>query len=330
MKHISWRSIVVMISVTFCIISIFLLHQHITTEESRDTIDVDLGQYLNLLVEQKDIIVTKKDIQNELEYRLMGYVKYKDVENVKIKNGDVVTVSLSNPLDKSQLSYVMRIGENEISSQIDEVVLDMYKDETKNVEVGNISYILKVERIQHVIYPELSEQFVKEHLRCDSLSKYKKQLKEEIYQIKLELELEGVKNNLLNMVVEDSKIYGCTQERIIERFDELKKSYESYAKLYNLSYDEVLSQYETDEKQMKQHVIQNIKQEIVVDAIMKKEHMDINKTKYQNLEMNYIAEYGYDSIEKFIEDCGQEYLESEVNKNIVKEFLYKNAIIRSE
>lgn len=79
---------------------------------------------------------------------------------------------------------------------------------------------------------------------------------------------------------------------------------------------------------MRQQVIQNIKKDIVADAIIQAEHINYSKSEYKDLELEFISAYGYDEIDEFISDCGEDYLESEVNKEIVKDFLYENAVIK--
>ena len=78
---------------------------------------------------------------------------------------------------------------------------------------------------------------------------------------------------------------------------------------------------------MKKQVIQNIKENTVSDIIIKSEGLECSKKKYEKLEMDYVSQYGYDTIAEFISDNGKDYLESEVNKEIVKDYLYAHAII---
>ena len=44
--------------------------------------------------------------------------------------------------------------------------------------------------------------------------------------------------------------------------------------------------------------------------------------------LKYIQEYGYDKVEDFEEDCGREYLDNEILKIIVLDYIYSKAVYK--
>lgn len=326
MKHEGYKKkVIVCISIMFCIVTFSLIYlKYINNIECPS---IELGVYINLPIEQREILVSETEVQSELEHRLMKYAKYEKVKKRGIENGDIVTIIFNNMIDNSEVENDIRIGDKEISAEFDKVILGMTRNETKEVKIESINYKVKIKEIEQVIFPKLSNQFVKEYLGYDSLVKYKKQLEREIFQIKKELEKEEAKSKLISLVVENSQIHDDLNEKIEKQFQELKKSYETYARVNKLSYEDVLRQYDTSEKKMWEHVEENIKQDIVTDAIIRKEHINFDEAQFHKLEMDYVTEYGYNTIEEFIMDCGKEYLEKEVKREYIKDFLYDNAEI---
>lgn len=191
---------------------------------------------------------------------------------------------------------------------------------------NNENYEMKVIKIQNVIFPKLENSFVKKEFGVSSTKKYMEKLKRNIYNTKYNMEVERVKGELMNIVINNSSIT-CSEKEMEEQFKELKQSYEKYAELYGMSYIETLEKFGTNDKKMKKQVIQNIKENTVSDIIIKSEGLECSKKKYEKLEMDYVSQYGYDTIAEFISDNGKDYLESEVNKEIVKDYLYAHAII---
>lgn len=206
----------------------------------------------------------------------------------------------------------------------------MFKNDTKNVDIDNILYMVKIQGVKEIELPKLSKRFVKEQLGYDSLSLYKKKLKQEIFDIKYEMQKDDIKSKLISLVVSNTKIEKDINEQVENQFKELRDSYEAYAKVSGISYEELLNQYDTSEEKMRQHVVDTIKQDIVVDAIMDKEHINLDKNQLNKLEIDYVSEYGYSNIEEFIEDCGEDYLIKEVKRGYIKDFLYENAEIKEK
>lgn len=304
---------------------------------------VELGQYIGLEQEQQDIIVTKQEYQEELEYRLMKYAEVKLVKDREIEEGDLVTISLENVKDKNsrgeenKTSYEMRVGDNEINYCLDENLIGMNLNESKilnikdtesdneTLSVGN--YKIEVNKIEEFCLPKLNDEFVKNQFNANNVTEYKEVLNKEIYLIKLEMEINKIKENLLDKVIANSKITGYSTNNFNEQYLELTDSYKAYAELNNLNYNDVLKIFDTNDEKLKELVINNIYEDMIIDSIISKEKLYFSNYEYKELEMDYISQYGYKDIDDFIHDCGKRYLEREVNKNIVLDFLYKNAKI---
>lgn len=302
---------------------------------------VNLGRYIGLEIEQKEIIVTVEEYKSELEYRLMKFADVKLVKDRGIKDGDLVTITLKeeneNSLEKAEKIYEMRIGDNEIDQRLDENLLSMDIHELKRLTICNNEgdnttlkagkYSMIVDKIEEFKLPKLTDEFVQKNFNIISVENYKKVLYDEIYQLKLKMEINNVKQNLLSMVIENSKITGYSLKSYNEQFLEITNAYKAYAKTYNLSYKDVLNLYDMSEEKIKNNVLYNIFEDIVIDAIIQKEKLRFTKQEYEKLELDYILDFGYNDIDSFIRDCGERYLEREVNKQIVLDFLYNNAII---
>ena len=209
-----------------------------------------LGKYNNLEVYQEKIIVEESVLQAELKHILIKYATFKETKSEKIKNGDIVTVEFVKTGEGESENREIYVGQNEVSKEIDEGLLGMKINEKKNVTMYDENYEMKVIKIQNVIFPKLENSFVKKEFGVSSTKKYMEKLKRNIYNTKYNMEVERVKGELMNIVINNSSIT-CSEKEMEEQFKELKQSYEKYAELYGMSYIETLEKFGTNDKKMK-------------------------------------------------------------------------------
>lgn len=108
----------VIFGIIICMILAFLSSKVLTRHRTSECYTIQLGEYLNLPVVQREVVVSEEDIQEELEHRLMKYAKLKSVEKRGIIKGDVVSIILVNLDDNSKVDSEIRIGDKDIDIKI--------------------------------------------------------------------------------------------------------------------------------------------------------------------------------------------------------------------
>lgn len=154
--------------------------------------DICLGSYINLKVSQKKITVSKKEVDLELEHRLLKFADTKTVEEGRIQSGDIVTIDLKEEKSGDGDEYQMRIGDNEIDGTLDNMLLGMKNKEENDVMLENNRYHMQIKKIERFIYPKLTDAFVKGKLKCKTFTEYEEKVRQDVIKMKREREEEEV------------------------------------------------------------------------------------------------------------------------------------------
>jgi FKBP-type peptidyl-prolyl cis-trans isomerase (trigger factor) len=82
----------------------------------------------------------------------------------------------------------------------------------------------------------------------------------------------------------------------------------------------------TSEEDLREYATEKVKEELIIDNIMEQENLEPTDPERIKLENDYVSDYGYSDVNSFIKDCGRDYLNDEIDRKIVLDFIYKNAV----
>lgn len=300
--------------------------------------DVTLGAYKGV-----NIIVNQTDIDEEIRERLSDYKEVKTITKRAVQKGDVIAVSYSGTIDGkvvAGLSGVLkgiRVGDGNLLSGADKELVGVMKDESKSVTVTypesyteapelsgkTVVYVITVEQIKEEIYPEITDNFVKEKLGFNTADEFKNDAK--IKSIDL--------GKILNEIVAGSTASNLSESALKAKKDKFNEYYAGYAqKYYDCDFEGLLKEFAiTSEKWntlAERYAENEVKKELVINSIALAEKISVSDEEYSKGLEYYSEYYGYKSnSEVFLKDFGEENFNSLLLMEKVVAFIVDNANI---
>ena len=128
----------------------------------------------------------------------------------------------------------------------------------------------------------------------------------------------------LSQAIDNAKISGYPQELYDFCYNDTVDSYRSYAEMFGMDYEEFMSEFMSDEDL--DEITKNWVNEIIVSkAIADKEGFAVTDQNYEEDATALAEEYGYDSLDTFLEDYGKASVIASILREKTISFLYENA-----
>ena len=301
-----------------------------------------IGDYYHLKVNTSEVInVSSKDVNEEIKSRLSIYSYEKEVNNRGIRNEDIIKIkytvkfgSKKYDIENAHESEII-VGNSGFWDDFDKQLLGRKKNEQfqikslvpNNYEILELRkksaiFNIKIVSIYETIYPLLTNEFLNKNYNCSNVKSFKNKVKNDIYMIKYNDYILKEKESLLNEVILNTTFDKSIKNLYNDKEKELYDNYYSYAMLYNLTLDETLAQFNLDRKDIKSNAKELINSELVVKYLVETENLNLDKKEYIEKALTIVDSYGYDKIDDFISDNGEDYLYYELYKAVVLDFLY--------
>lgn len=299
--------------------------------------NIDLGEYHNIKITQKKITRNDVNLNDEITEYLKPYFYEKennivDEESEIDMNIDYYIKDKKNSETEHMQQYC--IGNNEL---IDTHLIGRKKGDLitftekcpENMDIPElkgqtVTFKIKINSITKCVLPEITEAFVKDKLHFNSKKEFYDHLINSAIPVSQALEKERVKEELLDKVVEATTIREIPTEVYNQIYNEMKHSFSTYASLYNLEETEVLKSCGINET-LEEHAQRKAKETIVVKSIAQRESLEPSDKRLNELREKYARDSGYDTLDAYIEDNGSDYLNRIILRDIVADYIYKNA-----
>ena len=206
-------------------------------------------------------------------------------------------------------------------------------------------FTVKVNSITETVYPELTDDFAKENLGYDTAKEYKNYLKDELEKQAQENAETTDKNNILNAVVENSKVDAYPEAYVNQIIEDYNNYYLSLAEAYGYnSLEDFVSDndvsLDTLNTNIKNQAYNLVGYNLIMEKIADEEGLQVTKEDLEEAKKEYLLGWGYDSQEEFEKDkqaSFDEYyrtniswydgytLELELKVKAAEDFIIKNA-----
>ena len=307
---------------------------------------VELGDYKGLDVELKVENVTDEELDEYEEEQLADYVSYEEVEG-PVKEGQLVQVSLLAK-DGSETvydfsdedGYEMVIGREEFGAEVDNAmlggvvgdVLDLsvsYDNEEEDAMLcgRDITYHIEIEKISDVVYPELTNEFVKENFGEASVEAWQDTLREELQSQHQADATDQLRSDLVQKVVDGSHFNGYPKDLYEKKKQEVEEGYQSYADMFGCSLDEIYDMLGVDEAARKQEYLDTTYQAMVLTMIRQQENITLTDDELQEKLEGYAVENEYGSVDELLTEYTKESLEEYFLEEMTLDFLEEHANI---
>jgi len=317
---------------------------------------VELGQYTKLDTEEETCKITDNDVKKEIDVVREKYADINVLENIdtQVKNGNLARIKVKriDNIDEGEedkvdfKEYSIIVGKSVDEYTIDKQLIGMKKDEEKKVTIkypkdyyikefaGNkITYLVNLYEINSVALPDFNDEFVKKvgFESTDDMTTKTREYLEKYVKDKI---LGSVRSDLINKILEKStfdipesmvvnEMYSLF-EKTMQRVGYKTDSIEQFAAALGLDPDEYRAK-------LREEAIKSIKSTLVLSEIAKKEDIQSDEEKYNELIDNISKHMGktVEEVETLIEENKtKSSLENDIILEKAMDFIYNNANIK--
>ncbi|MCD8286273.1 MAG: trigger factor [Clostridia bacterium] len=262
--------------------------------------EIDMDAYTGLSIRKYDYKVTDADIAGSIAKALSSRAGKAEVTDRPAKYDDTVNIDFKGFVGLYQFpggsaeGYDLVLGSGSFIPGFEDQVVGMSIGETKDVLVKfpddyqggedlagkDARFEVKVNSITEKVLPDLTDDFVKANLGCDTVEEYKIQLR-----TRLEKQAEEQsKNDTENSVVDElvKHVQGDIPDVMVEReMDSAMQRYDQQLQMYQgFSLDDYLKYMKQDKAQFRENfrtnALNQVKASLAIQYIIKKE--DIKAT----------------------------------------------------
>lgn len=305
---------------------------------------VTLGEYTGLTVDENITIVTDDDVQSAIDSLVTSKTTYTDVNDRNAQIDDKVTIdytkSQPDAEDETQTDYSLELGsglkgedfENKlvglaINDNITFTVQEEKTDSEGNTSTVNATYTVTLKSIQEKVVPDVTDEFIAENSEYSTIDEYKVGKKAELEKNNADSAKSAAQSELLNMVVESSKVSGTPAFVYNLNYNALCQSYATYASYFGTDFEGYLSMSGSSIDDLKKNAVEMTIQTLVIEAVVKDAGIDITDEKFdENLQM-YVDDYGFESKEKVLDTYSKEELLFDMRRDAAINYLYENNTI---
>lgn len=161
--------------------------------------EVELGEYKEIEIPDKDFSVSEEDVEEELKSMQQRHAELVVVEEGTAENGDTVVIDFEGFVDGVPFeggkgeAYSLELGSGSFIPGFEEQVVGMACDEEKDIEVTfpedypseelkgkKAVFKIKVHNIKRKKLPELDDEFAKDVSEFETLEEYKQDIQKRI------------------------------------------------------------------------------------------------------------------------------------------------------
>ncbi|MGQ9556511.1 MAG: trigger factor [Desulfurispora sp.] len=273
--------------------------------------EVKLGQYKGLEVSTPDVTVTDEDIDNELKKLQNRYARLLTLEEGQVQNGDLVSIDFEGKIDGEPFAggqasdYTLEIGSRTFIEGFEEQLVGMSVGETRDINVRfpddygkeelagkDAVFTVTVKLIKRKELSPLDDEFAKDVSEFDTLAELREDIAGKLQEAAREKADAQVKQQVLEKAVAQAEM-DIPEEMIAAQTEETLQNMETRLLNQGLSLDNYL-QYTNSNRdelrvKMREDVISNIKQSLVLEAVARAEGLGVSEEEV-DAEINKMSE----------------------------------------
>lgn len=314
---------------------------------------IALGDYIGIEYTYSVEEVTEEAINSYINSALAdkGYGEESDVTDRAVQNGDEVNISFVGRMNGEEFeggssdSYDLLIGSNSFIDGFEAGLVGVNKGETKVLDLkfpddyGNeelngkdVEFTVTVNSITTIVYPELTDEIVKEISDCQTVDEYNTYVNDQVQLTNEQNATNDKEMQIWNKIVENTTVYSYPENELTKYKEIILDSYDQSAQSqFGMSYEEFLKQaynktLEDIDDEIMEQVKATVKDYMTVVAIARDQDLDLTDEEYQSELESYAKSNGYSDTQEFLDaiDESQFYLSLLINR--VMDFVVDNAV----
>lgn len=292
---------------------------------------ITLGDYKGVQVTVEKLEVTDEDVQAQIQTELEANATEEEVTDRAVEAGDIVNIDYEGLKDGvafdggTATDYDLTIGSGSfiegfedglIGAKVgDKVKLDItFPEDYQSTDLAGqaVVFNVTVNSIKKSVVPELTEAYVKENTDYDTIDAYKESVRASLEATNQDTMKNNKISSVLTAIIDGSKISSYPQTLIDYYAYQLKSYYTQYASMYGMEFADFLSASgyteESFESEANTYAEQRAAQEMVLNAIIEAEKMELTDAEYKEGVAGYLEQYGYATEEELLKTATEEQL----------------------
>ncbi|MCI8874592.1 MAG: trigger factor [Lachnospiraceae bacterium] len=302
---------------------------------------VKLGDYKKLKVQYPLPYVSDEDMQMYIYDLMDEATEYRETEDAA-KSGDYVKIDFTGTIDGKEFEggsasgYEFILGQGEFFDDFEKNVIGLKKGEDVSFQMTfpedyfdelkgkTADFKVTLQSVSQVIQPEYTDELVAKNTEYSSIEEYEEAIREELIVEAQQASEDEAGSSALAQAVENAKIEGYPQALYDYTYQDTREICEGTAQMFGLEIDEVIQDY-YGAGNLEEAVLDAVNETMVIQAIAKKEKLEISEKDFEKEAENLSAEYGYETLEEFEEDYSRTELELILVREKVLDFLYESS-----
>ena len=325
----------------------------VVTAEVEVMPEVELGEYKGVEVEKVEVKVTDEDVEKELKAVQDKNARIVEVTDRAVQNGDFLTIDYAGFVGEEQFeggtaeNQSLEIGSNTFIPGFEEQLIGKNKDEEVQVNVtfpeeyhseelkGKAAvFNVKIHEIKAKEMPEIDDEFAKDISEFDTLEELKADTRSNLEKKAADSAKVANDNNVLTKIINNATVE--IPEVLINReIDYLARNYEQQFRQQGFvgnEYDDIITNFVNQYKEgAKDQAEFNVKAELVLEAIIKKEDVqvseeDVLKEVEEMAKAYQVEEERMEAFKNSMLESSRGYMEETLKKRKVIEMLVASAV----
>lgn len=316
-----------------------------TVEDEGIDYFMSLGDYKGLELTKNVYDVTDADVDSFVANALGSY----PVEGTAVEVEDTVNITYEGKIDGETFdggsadSYDLTIGSGTFIDDFEDQLVGMAVGETREVEVTfpddyttedlqgkDAVFTVTVNSISHYL-DEPTDEWVAANTEYTTVDDYRAWVLSYLEDYYVDLAQDELWEDAWNQVYETATFKEYAKDIMEDCQADQKDSYEYYAEMYGMEYDEFMESMGITEDDLLQEAKGNVQIVMIVEYIAEKEEIGEDSDAYQTQLDELLTESGYENKEAAIEDGISEWNMDFVTKyNCVMKLIVDNATVTEE
>lgn len=323
--------------------------------ELRPKGSVNLGKYKQVEVITKKAVVTEEEIQEEIQKYLEHYRSYTPVNDREdVQEGDTIIVDYTTMKPGKDIEEIVtdvefKVNKDAVDYEFSKQLIGAEIGQTREVKItypkkyeeeqlaGNtVIYYATVKVIYIVEEPDLTDEFLSTNTSFTTADELYDHFSQKIYDDKKAIIDQEKQEMVLKKVLEDSSVSDLSEEELQICINQYQKHYQEMAKAANMSLEQYIQEnyqmtMEEYEEELSIKAEEQIKQELVLYAIIDAENIVLKEKQYWQKGVKIAYEYGFTGIEQMEQSVGgKEYLYRQILFDEAKQVIYDSMVEQYE
>lgn len=311
---------------------------------------IKLGKYKGVEVTVEKLEVTKEDVDAQIQSELEANSTEEEVTGRAVESGDIVNIDYEGLKDGvafeggTAQGYDLVIGSGSFIEGFEDSLIgkktgDKYDlditfpENYQSEELAGQPVVFKitVNAIKKSVVPELTEDYVKENTDYESIDAYKSGVRATLEADNADIMESNKISSVLTAIVDGSEISSYPQTLLDYYSYQMKSYYTKYAQMYGMEFADFLAASgmteESFDSELQEFAKQRAAQELVLNAIIEAEKMEISDQEYKDGIAKYVEEYGYESEEEFLKTATEEQIRESLLWDKALNFVAEQAVV---